>query len=101
MKMMKNTFLTALIVGLLAGVVEAKQPNVMFIFADDQTFESIGAEVTAAYGGAFVDLAAVRSAIGPTSTFRSTADQGVVARDIGGTGYRVTAVAQGMFITIQ
>ena len=41
--MMKNTFLTALIVGLLASVVEANKPNVMFIFADDQTFESIGA----------------------------------------------------------
>ena len=63
--------------------------------------QELGAEVTAAYGGAFVDLAAVRSAIGPTFTFRSTADQGVVARDIGGTGYRVTAVARGMIMVVR
>lgn len=40
---MKHTILTALFVGLLTGAVDAKKPNVMFIFADDQTFESISA----------------------------------------------------------
>ncbi len=40
--MMKRTVMILCMLGLLAGAQAAEKPNVMFIFADDQTFESIG-----------------------------------------------------------